>query len=341
MKLRPALATLPLVATLTLLGGCASPLAGKPADLATRQVLRENMQHASYNFSGELGFNTLHGSSDDDAKPQLRYTINEVARSTKVSVSGAVDQASKRMELIPSFRFERRNLQASVTLPLELNLQDFSLLVDPSALDLFVPELHSEQPRFVRFQLPPDIASKIPLDAMLQAMPGLVDEGYGLVEPQAFALETLDATAKELGASYQLRIAMSPQQENQVLLHVLDGLAKVVTQQAERDGRPQDGKQAEQLLQLVRELTQGRTANQALSKSVSHLYANRRGQLLGVNQSVELNTPQLRGEAYINLRYSNHGKPAFVYQPAAANIIDYDKLPKPQWLKGLQEPEQQ
>jgi hypothetical protein len=50
------------------------------------------------------------------------------------------------MELIPSFRFERRNLQASLSLPLELNLQDFSLLVDPSAFDLFVPELYSEKP---------------------------------------------------------------------------------------------------------------------------------------------------------------------------------------------------
>ncbi|PXX45755.1 hypothetical protein [Aquitalea magnusonii] len=337
MKLRPALATLPLLTALALLGGCASPLAGKPADQATRLVLRENLQHASYNFSGEMGFNTLHGSREDDAKPQLRYTIDEVARSTKVTVSGAVDQASKRMELIPSFRFERRNLQASVTLPLELNLQDFSLLVDPSALDLFVPELHSEQPRFVRFQLPPDIAGKIPLDAILQALPGLVDEGYGKVAPQAFALEALDGTARELGASYQLRIAMSPQQENQVLMHVLEGLAKVVSQQAERDGRPQDGKQAEQLLQLVRELTQSKVAKQPLSKSVSHLYANRRGQLLGVNQTVELDTPQLRGQAYIQLRYSNHGKPVFAYQPTAASIIDYDKLPKPQWLKGLEQ----
>jgi hypothetical protein len=58
------------------------------------------------------------------------------------------------MELIPSFRFERRNLQASLSLPLELNLQDFSLLVDPSAFDLFVPELYSEQTRFVRFRCP-------------------------------------------------------------------------------------------------------------------------------------------------------------------------------------------
>lgn len=333
MKLRPVLAALPLTALL--LAGCASPLAGKPADLATRQVLRENLQHASYNFSGELGFSSLHGSSADDGKPQLAYTINQVARSTKVTINGAVDQDSKRLELIPAFRFDRRNLQASITLPLQLNLQDLSLLVDPAAFDLIMPELYSEKPHFVRFRLPAEYAGKIPLDAMLQALPGLVDTGYGTVDKQVFTLEALDATAHELGASYQLRIAMTPQQENQVLLHVVDGLAKVVQQEAERQGRIEDGKHAATMVQLLRVMTQ-RSANDLQgSRTVSHLYANRRGQLLGVNQEISLNTPQLHGLAYIHLRYSNHGKPVFAYQPGPGDIIDYDKLPKPEWLKAL------
>jgi outer membrane biogenesis lipoprotein LolB len=88
----PCTRRFPLAALL--LAGCASPLAGKPADLATRQVLRENLQNASYNFSGELGFTSLHGSSADDAKPQLSYTINQVARSTKVAFNGALDQTA-------------------------------------------------------------------------------------------------------------------------------------------------------------------------------------------------------------------------------------------------------
>jgi len=333
MHLRPLFAALPLAALL--LAGCASPLAGKPADQAIRQVLRENLQHASYNFSGELGFTTLHGSRADDAKPQLAYTINQVARSTKVAISGAVDQASKRMELIPSFRFERRNLQANLTLPLELNLQDYSLLVDPAAFDLLIPELHSETARFVRFQLPADVASKIPTDALLQALPGLVDEAYGTVDKQVFRLETLDATANELGASYQLRIAMSPQQESQVLLYVIDGLSKVLQQQAEQQGQPEQARQAASTMQLLRALTQHSTTELQGSRTVSHLYVNRRGQLLGVNQEVKLNTAQLRGSAYIHLRYSNHGKPVFAYQPTASSIIDYDKLPKPQWLQDM------
>lgn len=335
MKLRPALATLPLVITLALLGGCASPLAGKSADQATRQVLRENLQHASYNFSGELGFTSLHGSSADDDKPQLAYTINQVARSIKVAVSGAVDQDSKRLELIPAFRFDRRNLQANITLPLQLNLRDFSLLVDPAAFDLLMPELYSEKPRFVRFRLPAEQASKIPLDAMLQALPGLVDEGYGAVDKQVFTLEPLDATARQLGASYQLRIAMNPLQESQIVVHIVDGLAKVVQQEAERQGRPEDGKQAVAASQLIRVLTQRSAADLQATRTVSHLYANRQGQLLGVNQEITLDTPQLHGLAYLHLRYSNHGKPVFAYQPTADDIIDYEQLPKPQWLKSL------
>lgn len=333
MTLRPALAALPLAALL--LAGCASPLAGKPADLATRQVLRENLQHASYNFNGELGFTSLHGSRADEAKPQLSYLINQIARSTKMTFSGAIDQTGKRMELIPAVRFERRNLQASLSIPLELNLQDFSLLVDPAAFDLFVPELYSEQPRFVRFKLKPELARKIPVDAMLQALPTLLDEGYAAVDKQVFTLETLDATAQQLGASYQLRIAMSQQQESQILLHVIDGLAKLVRQQAEHEGRAEDSKQLNSMLLLLHTITQQPASELQGSRAISHLYANRQGQLLGINQEITLDTPQMHGLAYLHLRNSNHGKPVFVYQPGAGDIIDFEQLPKPQWLRDL------
>jgi len=207
--------------------------------------------------------------------------------------------------------------------------------VDPAALDLFVPELYSEQARFVRFKLPSDMASKIPLDAMLKALPGLADEGYGTVDKQVFTLEALDATARQLGASYQLRIAMNPQQESQIALYILDGLIKVIQHEAERQGRPDDGKQAASTMQLARILLQNSASQMQASRTVSHLYANRQGQLLGVNQEITLDTPQLRGLAYLHLRYNNHGKPVFAYQPAASDIIDYDKLSKPQWLKQL------
>jgi hypothetical protein len=86
---------------------------------------------------------------------------------------------------------------------------------------------------------------------MLKALPGLVDEGYGTVDKQVFALEPLDATARQLGASYQLRIAMNPLQESQVVVHIVDGLVKVIQQEAERQGRPEDGKQAASASQLI------------------------------------------------------------------------------------------
>jgi hypothetical protein len=86
MNLRPALAASPLPP-------CCWPAAPArwPANRQTSPParLRENLQNASYNFSGELGFTSLHGSSADDAKPQLSYTINQVARSTKVAFNGA------------------------------------------------------------------------------------------------------------------------------------------------------------------------------------------------------------------------------------------------------------
>jgi hypothetical protein len=128
---------------------------------------------------------------------------------------------------------------------------------------------------------------------------------------------------------------MNPLQESQVVLYIVDGLVKVIQQEAERQGRVEDSKQAASILQLARVLSQRSATDLQATRTVSHLYASRQGQLLGVNQEITLDTPQLTGQAYVKLRYSNHGKPAFAYQPAATDIIDYDKLSKPQWLKEL------
>jgi hypothetical protein len=53
-----------------------------------------------------------------------------------------------------------------------------------------------------------------------------------------------------------------------------------------------------------------------------------------VNQEITLDTPQLRGLAYPHALQQS--RQAGVCLPASgSDIIDYDKLPKPQWLQDL------
>ncbi|MGC0151172.1 hypothetical protein ACPRNU_01770 [Chromobacterium vaccinii] len=316
-----------------LLSGCATPLAGKPADEATRKVMIQNWQNASYNIDGQFGFNQL--SFNDSASGlklgQTADTIDQVARSIHLNLSGAVDAPSGKVELIPELRFERRNLLASIKVPLQFRAQDMSLLVDPSAVDLALPSLRKHPGLFVRAKLPADIADKIPLKEMYQAMPQIIDQAYAQLDKKAFSFEPLDAYADEVGARYKLRMTLDKPQEQKLTVQILEGLAKVAHEQLKS---PDEKSGAESMIRLVQELMKLSPAASAANQTVSDLYVSRGGDLLAVRQNIRMNTKEFSADAYLNLRYSHLGKPQFVYNPAESDIVDYDKVELPDWLGG-------
>ncbi|OBU87418.1 hypothetical protein [Chromobacterium subtsugae] len=330
---RIKLAAAAALSSLALLTGCATPLAGKPADEATRKVIAQNWQNASYNFDGQLGFTQLRfiDSEGKLSQPDIADTVDQVGRSIKMNISGAIDAPTGRLELTPELRFERRNLLASVKVPLQFHAQDMSLLVDPSAIDLALPSLRKNPGKFIRAKLPADIAAKIPLKEMYQAMPQILDQAYAQVDKKAFSFEPLDAYADEVGAKYKLRLTLSKEQEQKMTLQILDGLAKAAHQQA---AQPDDKFNAESMLTLVRDLVKLSPAGEMNGQTVSDIYVSRGGELEAIRQTIHMTSAEFSADAYFNLRYSHHGKPQFVYQPAESDIIDYDKLELPDWLKS-------
>ncbi|OHX14429.1 hypothetical protein [Chromobacterium sphagni] len=318
---------------LALLTGCATPLAGKPADEAARKVMALNWQNASYNFDGQFGFSQLRfaDSGGKLGQPELADAIDQVGSSIKMNVSGAIDAPAGKLELIPELRFERRNLLASVKLPMQFRAQDMSLLVDPSAIDLAVPALRRNPGKFVRAKLPADIAARIPLKEMYQAMPQILDQAYGQLDKKAFSFEPLDAYADEVGAKYKLRLTLSKEQEQKMTLLILDGLAKAARQQV---AQPNDKFDAESMLKLVRDLVKLSPAGELDGQTVSDVYVSRSGEMEAIRQTIHMASAEFSADAYFNLRYSHHGKPQFVYQPAENDIIDFNKLELPGWLAG-------
>ncbi|WP_434628906.1 hypothetical protein [Chromobacterium sp. CV08] len=319
--------------SVALLSGCATPLAGKPADEATRKVMIQNWQNASYNIDGQFGFNQLsfHDSASELKLGQTADTIDQVARSIHLNLSGAVDAPSGKVELIPELRFERRNLLASIKVPMQFRAQDMSLLVDPSAVDLALPSLRKHPGQFVRAKLPAEVAAKIPLKQMYQAMPQIIDQAYAQLDKKAFSFEPLDAYADEVGARYKLRMTLDKPQEQQLTMQILEGLAKVAHDQVKP---PEEKSDAESMIRLVQELMKLAPAASASNQTVSDLYVSRGGDLLAVRQNIRMSSDEFSADAYLNLRYSHLGKPQFVYNPAESDIIDYDKLELPDWLKG-------
>ncbi|AVG16605.1 hypothetical protein CFN79_12550 [Chromobacterium vaccinii] len=329
---RMKLAATAALSSLALLTGCATPLAGKTPDEATRKVMLQNWQNASYNFDAQIGFDKLVFTDRDSklAQPDIADTIDQVGRAVRVNVSGAVDAPNGRVEAIPELRFERRNLLASIKVPLQFHAQDMSLLVDPSAVDLFLPSLRKQSGKFIRAKLPAEMASQIPLKAMYQAMPKIIDDAYAQADKQAFSFQPLDAYAGEIGAHYKLRMELSRQQEQKLTLQMLDGLAKVAREQAKQ---PDDKSGAEAMIRLVQSLVKLDPVSGDKSRTVSDIYASRGGDLLALRQKVHVEAPEFSGDAYVNVRYSHYGKPQFVYQLSENDIVDFDKLDMPDWLK--------
>ncbi|MGY8624496.1 hypothetical protein [Chromobacterium violaceum] len=330
--IRMKLAAAAALSSLALLTGCATPLAGKAPDEAARKVMLQNWKNASYNFDAQIGFDKLVFTDGDSklSQPDIADTIDQVGRSVRVNVSGAIDAPSGRMEAIPELRFERRNLLASIKMPLQFHAQDMSLLLDPSAVDLFLPSLRKQSGKFIRARLPADMAARIPLKEMYQAMPKIIDDAYAQVDKQAFSLQPLDAYAGEVGAHYKLRMELSRQQEQKLTLQMLDSLAKVAREQAKQ---PDDKSGAEAMIRLVQGLIKLEPTSGEKSRTVSDLYASRGGDLLALRQKIHIEAPEFSGDAYVNVRYSHYGKPQFVYQLSESDIVDFDKLELPDWLK--------
>ncbi|MEO9383909.1 hypothetical protein [Chromobacterium phragmitis] len=331
--IRMKLAAAAALSSLALLAGCATPLAGKTPDEAARKVMVQNWQNASYNFDAQIGFDKLAFSGKDSklAEPEIADTIDQVGRSIRIQVSGALDAPTGRLEAIPELRFERRNLLASVKVPLQFHAQDMSLLVDPSAVDLFLPSLRKQSGKFIRAKLPADMAAKMPLKEMYQAMPQVIDQAYAAVDKQAFSFQPLDAYAGEVGARYKLRMTLNHEQEQKLTLQMLDGLAKVAREQAKQ---PNDKLSAEAMIRLVQGFVSAAPASFGKNLTVSDIYVSRGGDLRAMRQQIHIETPEFNGDAYVHTRYSHYGKPQFVYQLGESDIVDYDKLELPKWLKG-------
>lgn len=334
---RLKLAATAALSSLVLLTGCATPLAGKTPDEATRKVMLQNWQNASYNFDAQIGFDKL-VFADADAKadkPDVADIVDQVGRSIRVNVSGALDAPAGRVEAIPELRFERRNLMSSIKMPLQFQAKDMSLLVDPSAVDLFLPSLRKHSGKFIRAKLPADMADKIPLKEMYQAMPKIIDDAYAQVDKQAFSFQPLDAYAGEIGAHYKLRMELSRGQEQKLTLQMLDGLAKVAREQAKPadDKSGEDKSGTESMIRLVQSLIKLEPSSGDKSRTISDIYASRGGDLLALRQKVHIEAAEFSADAYVNVRYSHYGKPQFVYQLSENDIVDFDKLELPDWLK--------
>ncbi|MDF0606967.1 hypothetical protein HZU77_015135 [Neisseriaceae bacterium TC5R-5] len=338
------------LASLVLLTGCATPLSNATADQAARKVLAQSWQNTRYNIDAEMGLNKLeftqkhaaqHEEDEEETDPDNHLglpssvaSIAQISKGFRLNFSGAVDAQAGKVELIPSLRFEQNNLLIAAKVPLQFNTQDMSLLIDvsiakPFASIVFSADQLKDYKQFLRIRPPAELIAKIPLKEMYQAMPGLTDQAYAQLDPQVFSFQPLDQYASELGATYKIRINTNEQLDRKILNTLLTGLVKVAAE-AKTDPSGKRPFNPEEMTQLISMLLEASSSG-LKSNTSSDLYAARNGNLLALRQIIDLQTPEFNAQAFLNMRYSNFGKPVFVYHPSEEEITDlpsdvYDQL---------------
>lgn len=313
-----------------LLGGCASPLANKTADVAAVQTMEHNAQ-GSYNFDGVVRVSALHlpakltQSLDKDL-------VEEVAKSFSMDLRGAVDLKQSRLELVPTLRFARPNVETWLRVPMLLELNSLTLWVDASAFDLASPVLRGENKgKLIKVQAPQDKIKNLPIDAMLAELPRVTKNIYAAIDKKAYTFQPLDEQARQMGASYRIRLTLDPAAELKMSKQVVIELAELAKRHS-----PDKQKEIEAMVKGITPLLDA-SRGEVETSSQTDLLVSRSGTLLAMVARQKLGVPkekELEVSIESVLRLSNHGKPVFSLHPTADNVVNFADLKRPAWLGG-------
>ena len=170
-------------------------------------------------------------------------------RSISVPYTGAVDLPAGKIEMIPELRYDTRNAMASMKFPVQININDLSLLADPAAVAPFVDMFasgSSMQPlgdKLVRVGLPEEWRKHIPMQSILAAIPKAIDDGYAALDKQAYQQLDMDEDGRKVGARYRVGLNTTLQQSNQLTAAMMESLRSQLAETAKNN--PQAGISAE------------------------------------------------------------------------------------------------
>ena len=317
---------LPVAASLALAGCATSPLANKTADDAAIYTLQHSSLDARYNFDGTLRISNLDIPAElgSLANPDL---VKDVARSFSFDMRGAVDIPASRIELVPTFRFARPNVESWVRVPMLFQLNTLTAWVDASALDLALPQLHG---KLLKLNAPQDKLADIPVDAVMRDLPLIIREAYSAVDKKAFTFQPLSESDRQKGASYRIRLTLDPAADAQLGRAMLQEVAARV----KRHSASKEVQAFADVLSSEVAKTQGELA----SDSQTELLVDSQAKLLAMEEQRTLRVPKLKGFSLTlrtNMAMRNHGQPVFTVVPTAANVLTLDELKAPSWFDGI------
>lgn len=275
-------------------------------------------------------------------------------RSVSMPYTGAVDIPAGKFELVPELRYDTRNALVSVKLPMQVNINDLSLLVDPAAVAPFVDmyaatDNRSMKPlgdKLVRISMPGKWRQHIPMQSILAAVPKAMDDGYAALDKQAYQKLDMDEEGRKVGARYRVGLITTLKQNNHMASVMAESLRSQLAEAAKSN--PQAGISAEDYANTIEALgwlvklyanPEALTGDAEMEKLLGDMkthtdfYLDGRGRIVAMRQNMAF--PPLMSalvgdgknhNAIMWWRLHYTAKPTFGLQPTAQNTQDLSQL---------------
>ncbi|MCP2041590.1 hypothetical protein L1281_002199 [Neisseria sp. HSC-16F19] len=172
--------------------------------------------------AGTEAYADSYRAREDRADGLVRHLLTNM----QMRYSGAVDIPERKIEIIPELHYQNRQALVSVKLPMQMDLREFSILADPSAVSPLIDAFGlapGEPPigdKLVRLDFDKLIGKKLPTEALLQGFPKAIDDGLAGFDKAAFQRMEMDEAGRKAGARYRVRL-QSNLTDNIKLSHTL------------------------------------------------------------------------------------------------------------------------
>lgn len=338
--IRPYLLSIACSAALLGLSGCAStPVAPpKSADLLARAAIENQYLERGFNFTGSARFTEIEFQRDGELgklMQQLEPAAGDkpasgksaaglvdigidAARSFRMEVRGAVDFEAARLELAPTLRFARPNLEAAMTLPMLFEGKEAAVYFDGSAIDWMLPGLRDRQGKLIRLG-GPDVLKKLDFTLLRRDLNQASRDTYAAIADDAFTLLPTSEEERRQGVAYKVRLKLDAPQYRQLTDRMIDGVARAA--QTQLDLVAPDNKDLPAYVAL---------AKMAMGKSKAEVDAqlliDAKGRLIGSESVSKVDDKGVRFTMQTSLRISNFGQPVFALAPQAGRWYPAEEL---------------
>ncbi len=334
----------------------------EPDKLVREGLHKLSTQDTKFNFSGEAKLQTevpaenkdsqaQASSASEDLSPSLvpmkqyQNLLDLISKSFTVKYTGAVDLSQYKIEVIPEYHYEAKNILLSLKFPIQVDLSKLAVYIDSAALtnfsDTFAKEAMPSKyvgERYVKVAVPEDDIKRLPLSDLFKDLSKATDDSYASLDAKSFSSVNVDDFGKKINAKYQVKLTTNAKLTNKMTIVALDSLSKSLQQQgqeaASKNGQYQQQdyevlKQYVDKLNMVykNQLNNDGKLSQYMEKMpiIYDYYLDDKGRIIAVRNKIQIYTASKDFERNVYViaeSQIDYSAPKFTITPTDQNTLN-------------------